>query len=78
MPGAPVFELSNIVIRALYAEMGNAVPIIGVGGIMQGSDAATKMRLGASLVQLYSGLIYAGPALVRECAEAVRAKHAYE
>jgi dihydroorotate dehydrogenase len=76
--GAPVFELSNIVIRALRAEMGDAVPIIGVGGIMQGKDAATKMRLGAQLVQLYSGLIYAGPALVRECAEAVRMKNDYE
>lgn len=76
--GAPVFELSNIVIRALRAEMGDAVPIIGVGGIMQGKDAATKMRLGAQLVQLYSGLIYAGPALVRECAEAVRVKNDYE
>jgi dihydroorotate dehydrogenase len=76
--GAPVFELSNIVIRALRAELGDALPIIGVGGIMQGKDAATKMRLGASLVQLYSGLIYAGPALVRECAEAVRKQNAYE
>jgi dihydroorotate dehydrogenase len=54
------------------------VPIIGVGGIMQGKDAATKMRLGAQLVQLYSGLVYAGPGLVRECAEAVRVKNDYE
>jgi dihydroorotate dehydrogenase len=74
--GAPVFELSNIVIRALRAELGDALPIIGVGGIMQGKDAATKMRLGASLVQLYTGLIYAGPGLVRDCAQAVRNKDA--
>ena len=70
--GEPVFELSKIVSRALRAELGDAVPIIGVGGIMQGKDAQTKMRLGASLVQLYTGLIYAGPALVRDCAQAVR------
>ena len=72
--GEPVFELSNIVIRALKLELGNEIPIIGVGGIMCGKDAAAKMRLGAQLVQLYTGLIYAGPALVRECAQAVRKK----
>jgi dihydroorotate dehydrogenase len=76
--GAPVFELSNIVIRALKAELGDAVPIIGVGGIMRSQDAEMKMKVGASLVQLYTGLIYAGPALVRECAEALRKKNAYE
>jgi dihydroorotate dehydrogenase len=70
--GEPVFELSNIVIRALKAELGDALPIIGVGGIMRGQDAATKMKLGASLVQVYSGLIYAGPALVRDCAKAIK------
>jgi dihydroorotate dehydrogenase len=72
--GQPAFELSNIVIRALKRELGDALPIIGVGGIMHGDDALTKMKLGASLVQLYSGLIYAGPALVRECAQALRNK----
>jgi dihydroorotate dehydrogenase len=70
--GQPVFELSNIVIRALKAELGDAIPIIGVGGIMCGDDAAAKMKLGASLVQLYTGLIYAGPALINDCAKAVR------
>ncbi len=70
--GEPVFDLSNIVIRALKREMGDALPIIGVGGIMTGDDALTKMKLGASLVQLYTGLIYAGPGLVRECANALR------
>ena len=73
LSGAPVFDLSNIVIRALKAEVGDAVPIIGVGGIMSGRDAKAKIAAGARLVQLYSGLIYRGPALVRECAQALRA-----
>ena len=72
LSGAPVFELSNIVIRALKAELGNALPIIGVGGIMQGADACAKIDAGAALVQLYSGLIYAGPGLVRDCARAIK------
>ena len=72
LSGKPVFELSNRVIRALKAELGNELPIIGVGGIFSGEDAATKIREGASLVQLYSGLIYQGPALVKECANALR------
>lgn len=71
LSGAPVFEASNIVIRALKKEVGDALPIIGVGGIMSGNDARTKMDAGASLVQLYTGLIYQGPALVRECAAAL-------
>jgi dihydroorotate dehydrogenase len=72
LSGAPVFELSNIVIRALRKELGDAVPIIGVGGIMKGADAKAKIDAGAALVQLYSGLIYQGPGLVRECAAALR------
>ncbi|AXA94307.1 quinone-dependent dihydroorotate dehydrogenase [Massilia sp. YMA4] len=72
LSGAPVFELSNQVIRLLKAELGDALPIIGVGGIMRGVDAQAKIAAGAQLVQLYSGLIYAGPALVRDCAEALR------
>jgi dihydroorotate dehydrogenase len=73
LSGAPVFEQSNIVIRALKTEVGDAVPIIGVGGILSGRDAKAKISAGAQLVQLYSGLIYRGPALVRECADALRA-----
>jgi len=72
LSGAPVFDLSNIVIRALKQEVGDAVPIIGVGGILRGQDAKAKITAGAQLVQLYSGLIYRGPALVRECANALR------
>ncbi|MDO8179893.1 MAG: quinone-dependent dihydroorotate dehydrogenase [Undibacterium sp.] len=72
LSGEPVFELSNQVVRALKSELGDALPIIGVGGIFSGSDAATKMHAGASLVQVYSGLIYRGPSLVHECAAALR------
>jgi dihydroorotate dehydrogenase len=72
LSGAPVFDLSNIVIRALKKEVGDAVPIIGVGGILSGADARAKIQAGAQLVQLYSGLIYRGPALVKECADALR------
>jgi dihydroorotate dehydrogenase len=75
LSGEPVFELSNIVIRALKKELGDEVPIIGVGGILRGQDARAKIAAGAQLVQLYSGLIYAGPALVRECANALRAQN---
>lgn len=70
--GDPVFDLSNIVIRALRQELGDAVPIIGVGGIMRGADAKEKIKMGASLVQLYTGLIYQGPGLIRDCAQALR------
>ncbi|MBR7799209.1 quinone-dependent dihydroorotate dehydrogenase [Undibacterium fentianense] len=72
LSGEPVFELSNKVIRGLKAELGDTLPIIGVGGIFKGQDALAKIQAGASLVQVYSGLIYRGPALVRECALALR------
>lgn len=72
LSGSPVFEASNAVIRALKKEVGDALPIIGVGGILSGSDAKTKVDAGASLVQLYTGLIYRGPSLIRESANALR------
>lgn len=71
LSGAPVLPLSNQVIRALRAALGDTIPIIGVGGILSGADARAKCDAGASLVQLYTGLIYRGPALVRECAQAL-------
>lgn len=74
LSGTPVFEKSNAVIRALRSEMGDTIPIIGVGGILSGSDAKAKMEAGASLVQIYTGLIYRGPVLVRECAAALRTR----
>ena len=71
--GAPVRDKSTAVIRALAAELQGALPIIGAGGILSGADAAEKINAGAALVQVYSGLIYRGPALVGECCAAIRA-----
>jgi dihydroorotate dehydrogenase len=72
LSGAPVFEASNRVIRALATILDGALPIIGVGGIMSGADARAKIDAGASLVQFYTGLIYRGPGLVAEVAKALR------
>ena len=71
LSGAPVREMSNTVIRRLKAELGDTIPIIGVGGIMNAEDAKEKVDAGASLIQLYTGLIYRGPGLVRECVSAL-------
>jgi dihydroorotate dehydrogenase len=73
LSGAPVAELSNAVIRQLRAALGPGFPIIGVGGVMSGDDAVAKLRAGADLVQIYTGLIYRGPALVGEAARAMKA-----
>lgn len=67
LSGAPIRAGSTAVIRALHKHLRGALPIIGVGGILSGLDAAEKIDAGASLVQLYSGLVYRGPALVSEC-----------
>jgi len=71
LSGKPVFEASNRVIRLLRAALGPGYPIIGVGGVMSGRDAVAKIAAGADLVQVYTGLIYQGPALVSECARAL-------
>ncbi|MCW3479250.1 quinone-dependent dihydroorotate dehydrogenase [Neisseriaceae bacterium JH1-16] len=71
LSGQPVRERSTQLIRKLAKELDGALPIIGVGGILQGADAVEKLEAGATLVQLYSGLIYRGPALVAECAQAL-------
>ncbi len=72
LSGAPVRKASNIVIQVLKSRLADQLPIIGVGGILSGADAREKIMAGASLVQLYSGLIYKGPDLVNECAKALR------
>ena len=60
-------------IGQLRAALGQGFPIIGVGGVMSAADAVSKMQAGADLVQIYTGLIYKGPALVRESAQAIKA-----
>jgi dihydroorotate dehydrogenase len=71
LSGRPVLAASTAVIRKLHAELGDEIPIIGVGGIFSAADARAKIAAGASLVQLYTGLIYRGPALINECAQAL-------
>ncbi|MGI1678293.1 MAG: quinone-dependent dihydroorotate dehydrogenase [Cellvibrionaceae bacterium] len=71
LSGAPVTRSSLSVIQQLSAELGAKMPIIGVGGIMDGDDAADKIKAGASLVQLYTGFIYRGPVLISESAKAI-------
>ena len=72
LSGAPVLEASNRVISQLRAALGQGFPIIGVGGIMSGLDAVSKIKAGANVVQIYTGLIYKGPALVTEAALAIK------
>jgi dihydroorotate dehydrogenase len=71
LSGAPVRHVSTEVVRSLKGYLGDAIPIVGVGGIMSGKDAQEKIAAGASLVQIYSGLIYRGPKLISECAAAL-------
>ena len=71
LSGAPVFERSTAVLKKLAGHLKGEVPIIGVGGIMQGADAVAKLDAGASLVQLYFGFIYRGPDLVGDVARAI-------
>ncbi|WP_461786150.1 quinone-dependent dihydroorotate dehydrogenase [Prosthecobacter sp.] len=66
LSGAPVRERSNVVLQAFRMLLKESVPLIGVGGIVSGTDAVEKMRAGAALVQVYSGLVYRGPGLVRD------------
>ena len=73
LSGRPVFERSNAVVRTLAKALDGALPIIGVGGILSGEDAREKIACGASLVQLYTGLVYRGPSLVAECVRALGA-----
>lgn len=72
LSGAPVREASLNVIRTLRQQLGVKFPLIGVGGVMTAADAVEKITAGANLVQIYTGLIYAGPALVTQCAKAMK------
>jgi dihydroorotate dehydrogenase len=62
---------STEVIQKLQQQLKGEVPIIGAGGILNGSDAVQKINAGADLVQVYSGLIYQGPSLVKNCLQAL-------
>jgi dihydroorotate dehydrogenase len=72
LSGAPLREKSTQVIQAFHAALAGEVPIIGAGGILGAADAREKSAAGADLLQIYSGLIFRGPELVRECVEALR------
>jgi dihydroorotate dehydrogenase len=71
LSGAPVRDKSTVVIQQLSQRLQGALPIIGVGGILSGTDAIEKIAAGASLVQVYSGLIYKGPQLIHDVAQAL-------
>ena len=71
LSGAPLFEASNRVIAQLRAALGPRYPIIGVGGVMSAADAQAKVAAGANLVQIYTGFIYQGPALIAAAARAL-------
>jgi len=71
LSGAPLARRSNLVIAGLRGALGPRFPIIGVGGVMSGADARAKREAGADLVQIYTGFIYKGPALVTDAARAL-------
>ncbi|MDG4555244.1 MAG: quinone-dependent dihydroorotate dehydrogenase [Candidatus Competibacter sp.] len=72
LSGAPLRERSTAVVRRLADILAGEIPIIAVGGILSGADAAAKIAAGASLVQIYTGFIYRGPDLIREAVLALR------
>jgi len=74
LSGSPLTQVSTEVIRRLRIELGDEMPIIGVGGIMSAQDAIDKINAGANLVQIYTGFIYQGPILVKQIAQALK-KH---
>ena len=72
LSGAPVLAMSNQVIGQLRAALCKGFPVIGVGGILSAQDAVSKIKAGADVVQIYTGLIYQGPELVRDSALAIK------
>ena len=71
LSGAPVFEKSTKCLSQFAEILAGKIPLIGVGGIVSGEQAVAKQQAGASLVQVYSGLIYTGPTLVKDCIDAM-------
>ncbi|MFC1394725.1 quinone-dependent dihydroorotate dehydrogenase [Acinetobacter junii] len=72
LSGAPVFEKSTECLRQFSKILDGRMPLIGVGGIVSGDQAVIKQQAGASLIQVYSGLIYTGPTLVKDCVDAMK------
>ncbi len=72
LSGRPLTERATAVVDILARHLQGTLPIIGVGGVMNGQDAVEKMQAGASLVQVYTGFIYSGPDIVADCVEAIR------
>ena len=71
LSGAPVFAKSTACLAAFAEALKGQIPLIGVGGILSGADALAKKNAGAALVQIYSGLIYTGPKLIKDCVDAL-------
>jgi dihydroorotate dehydrogenase len=74
LSGLPVFEKSTAVLRKLVERLAGELPVIAAGGVVDGAKAKAKLDAGAALVQIYSGLVYRGPELVRDCVDATRAR----
>ena len=72
LSGAPVFEKSTACLAAFSKALDGQIPLIGVGGILSGEQALAKQDAGANLVQIYSGLIYTGPTLIKDCVDALK------
>ena len=72
LSGAPVFEKSTACLAAFSKALDGQIPLIGVGGILSGEQALAKQNAGANLVQIYSGLIYTGPTLIKDCVDALK------
>src|SRR5438045_9227948 len=74
LSGRPLRARSTEIIRRLYKQTRGALPIIGVGGIFDAADAWEKITAGATLVQLYTGLIYEGPGIAKGIVNGLRAR----
>jgi dihydroorotate dehydrogenase len=72
LSGAPLAPLSLLALRRAHARAAGRIPIVGVGGIMDAADAYARIRAGASLVQVYTGFVYGGPALPRKILEGLQ------
>ena len=72
LSGKPLFDKATSVLHGMAQRLGGRIPLVGVGGILNGADAAAKIAAGAKLVQFYSGMIYRGPELIRESVDAIR------